>query len=284
LNWQGVFRYKSPVFLPKDTVISMRMHYDNTSANVRNPNNPPKRVTGGIDAKSEMGHLWLQVLPVAGGDHRAELQEAASVQQIKKYPGDFTANFRMGDLLLTKNQPVEAIDYFQRAAQADPRSVLAATELGVALFAAKRLPESLEMLRHALAIDSTYTDARFNFASVLASSGQFEDAVREFTQVLAENPDNLKARQRRAEVQVLWGDQVAKAGDDNKAIALYREAMPEVASNPAAHVRLGMAYARQERLDESQAEFEAVLRIDPSSSIARQAIDAIIARRKATGK
>jgi hypothetical protein len=45
-----------------------------------------------------------------------------------------------------------------------------------------------------------------------------------------------------------------------------------------------MAYARQERLDESQTEFEAVLRIDPKSSIARQAIDAIVARRKATGK
>ena len=54
--------------------------------------------------------------------------------------------------------------------------------------------------------------------------------------------------------------------------------------NPDVHVRLGMAYARQERLDESQAEFEAVLRIDPKSPIARQAIDAIVARRKATGK
>jgi hypothetical protein len=60
--------------------------------------------------------------------------------------------------------------------------------------------------------------------------------------------------------------------------------MPELASNPGLHVRLGMAYARLERLGESQAEFEAVLRIDPKSSIARQAIDAISARRKATGK
>jgi hypothetical protein len=60
--------------------------------------------------------------------------------------------------------------------------------------------------------------------------------------------------------------------------------MPDLASNPDVHIRLGMAYARQERLDESQAEFEAVLRLDPQSSIARPAIDAIVARRKATGK
>ena len=284
LNWQGVFRYQSPVLIPKDSVVTMRIHYDNSAGNVRNPNNPPKRVGGGTDAKSEMGHLWLQVLPAAEGDHRSELQESVSAQELQKYPDDFTANFRMGDLLLTRNQAAEAIPYFQRAAESDPRSVLAATELGAALFAAKRLPESAEMLRHALAIDATYTDARFNLASVLASSGKFEEAVQEFGQVLAAQPDNLKAQQHRAEAQVLWGDQAAKAGDDNKAIALYREAMPELASNPDVHARLGMAYARQERLDESQAEFEAVLRIDPKSSIARQAIDAIVARRKATGK
>ena len=284
LNWQGVFRYQSPVLLPKDSVVTMRIQYDNSTGNVRNPNNPPKRVTGGTDAASEMSHLWLQVLPVAEGDHRAELQESVSAQQLQKYPDDFTANFRMGDLLLTRNQADQAIPYFQRAAESDPGSVLASTELGAALFAARRLPESAETLRHALTIDPSYTDARFNLASVLASSGKFEEAVREFGQVLAAQPDNLKAQQRRAEVRVLWGDQVAKAGDDGKAIALYREAMPELASNPDVHIRLGMAYARQERLEESQAEFEAVLRIDPKSAIARQAIDAIAARRKATGK
>ena len=284
LNWQGVFRYKSPVLIPKDSVVTMRIHYDNSTDNVRNPNNPPKRVTGGADAASEMSHFWLQVLPVTEGDHRAELQESVSAQELQKYPDDFTANFRMGDLLLTRNQAALAIPYFERAAESDPRSVLAPTELGAALFAAGKLPESAEMLRHALAIDGTYTDARFNLASVLASSGKFEESVNEFGQVLAAQPDNLKAQQHRAEARVLWGDQLAKAGDDNKAIALYREAMPDLASNPDVHIRLGMAYARQERLDESQAEFEAVLRIDPKSSIARQAIDAIVARRKATGK
>src|SRR5260370_23626646 len=161
----------------------MRIHYDNSASNVRNPNNPPKRVTGGTDAASEMGHLWMQGLPTAERDHRAAVQESVSVQQIQKYPDDFTANFRMGDLLLTRNQAAEAIPYFERAAESDPRSVLAATELGAALFAAKKLPESAEMLRHALAIDATYTDARFNLASVLASSGKFEEAVQEFGQV-----------------------------------------------------------------------------------------------------
>ena len=284
LNWQGVFRYKTPVRLPKDSVVTMHIHYDNTADNVRNPNSPPKRVRGGPDAASEMSHLWLQLLPVAEGDHRAELQESVCQQQIKKYPDDFTANFRMGDILLTRNQPADAVQYFERAAQADPRSVLATAELGVALFMEKKLPESESTLRQALAVDPTYTDARFNLASVLASGGKFEEAAAEFSQVIREQPDNQKAQQYRAETLVLWGDRVAKSGDDKKAISLYSEAMPVLAATPDVHIRLGLAYARQERLDESQAEFEAVLRIEPNSPVAKQAIEAIAAHRKAKGK
>jgi tetratricopeptide (TPR) repeat protein len=142
----------------------------------------------------------------------------------------------------------------------------------------------VEALRLALTIDPAYTDARFNLASVLASGGKFEESAAEFAKVMVEQPDNLKARQNRAMVLVLWGDQSAKAGDDTRAIDLYREAMRDLASNADAHLRLRMAYARQERLDESQAEFEAALRIDPTSTIARQAIDGIIARRKAKGQ
>ena len=72
----GRLSLQEPLFLPKDTVVSMRYHYDNSADNVRNPNNPPQAVQGGNQATDEMGHLWLQVLPVAEGDHRAELQEA----------------------------------------------------------------------------------------------------------------------------------------------------------------------------------------------------------------
>lgn len=42
--------------------------------------------------------------------------------------------------------------------------------------------------------------------------------------------------------------------------------------------------ARMERLDESQTEFEAILRLDPNSLAAKQALDAIKARKAATAK
>jgi len=46
----------------------MRFTYDNSAANPRNPNRPPKRVTFGQTSSSEMGSVWLQVLPSTPGD------------------------------------------------------------------------------------------------------------------------------------------------------------------------------------------------------------------------
>jgi hypothetical protein len=73
LNWQAVYRYRQSRFLPRGTTISMRFHYDNSAANPRNPNHPPKRVRAGNEARDEMAHLWLQVLPRGAGDHRCPI-------------------------------------------------------------------------------------------------------------------------------------------------------------------------------------------------------------------
>lgn len=280
LNWQGVFRLKAPVRLPRGSTVSMRFHYDNSSENVRNPNSPPKRVTGGNTAVSEMGHFWMQVLPVTEGDQRAALQESLSMQRLAKYPEDFTGNFNMGDLLLNRGDAAGAVAYFEKAAKSDPSSALAATELGVALFRAGKLAEAEAQFGRALAIDASYTDARFDLASVLASSGKFAEAAQEFQKVLSERPDYPKAAQHLGEVLVLWGDVSAKSGDDTRAVAQYQEALALLGPNAQVYGRLGMAFARMERLDESQAQFEALLKLEPGSQVARQAIEAI-ARRKA---
>src|SRR5205823_592907 len=133
LNWQGVYKLKEPMLLPSGAVVSMRYHYDNSAENPRNPNSPPRAVRGGNQAVDEMGHLWLQVLPAAEGDQRAALQEGLMRQRLEKYPDDFTANYNLGDLLVERD-PKAAIPYFEAATRANPASVVAATELGVALF------------------------------------------------------------------------------------------------------------------------------------------------------
>jgi hypothetical protein len=66
--WQGQYRYAQPLRLPAGTVVSMVYTYDNSEANIRNPNNPPKRVHFGEQTTDEMAILFLEFAPVNNAD------------------------------------------------------------------------------------------------------------------------------------------------------------------------------------------------------------------------
>jgi len=279
LNWQGVYRLKAPLPLPKGTVVSMRYHYDNSPDNVRNPSTPPREVKGGNQATDEMGHLWLQVLPAAAGDQRAVLQEGLMRQRLEKYPDDFNANYNLGDALLNKGDAAGAIPYFQTAFRANPRNVVAATELGVALFSASKLPEAEEQFQAALAIEPGYTDARFDLASVQAARGRWDAAVNEFQQVLKERPDDSKTRQHLGQALYLWGDEFAKAGNSEQAVLRYRAASEYRPPDAELRTKTALMLARLGRLPEAQTELETALKIDPNFQPAKQMLEDVLRRR-----
>ena len=62
-NWQEQYRYAAPVKLPAGTRLEMEFTYDNSDANPRNPNHPPRRVVWGPDTTDEMAGLHVQAVP-----------------------------------------------------------------------------------------------------------------------------------------------------------------------------------------------------------------------------
>ncbi len=60
-NWQGGYRYTTPVNLPKGTHIEMAYTFDNSDKNVRNPSNPPREVRFGEQTNDEMAVAFLQI-------------------------------------------------------------------------------------------------------------------------------------------------------------------------------------------------------------------------------
>ena len=63
-NWQGQYRYASPVHLPKGTRVDMEYVFDNSANNPHNPASPPKMVTWGEETNDEMAIAFLEfVLP-----------------------------------------------------------------------------------------------------------------------------------------------------------------------------------------------------------------------------
>jgi hypothetical protein len=60
-NWQGAYRYVAPVDVPAGSLLSLSAYYDNSSANPRNPNDPPKAVSWGEATTDEMCLAFLGV-------------------------------------------------------------------------------------------------------------------------------------------------------------------------------------------------------------------------------
>jgi tetratricopeptide (TPR) repeat protein len=236
LNWQAVYRYADPVFLPRGTTVSMRYLYDNSGANPLNPNHPPKRVRGGNRARDEMAHLWLQVLPrnfdEKAGDPRMALQEALARHNIKNDPADFEAHYNLGAMLQRRGKAAEAIPEYEAALQLRPQDATANNALGAALIAAGQPDRAAAYLRTAAQRSPQYFDAHYNLGNALASAGDFPGAAEEFAAAVRIRPDDADA-----------------------------------------HANLGSALAELGQLAEAKAQFERALEINPSHVLARENLE-----------
>jgi mono/diheme cytochrome c family protein len=68
-NWQSLYQCEPSVRLPANTKIVLEALHDNSVANIRNPSNPPRRVTFGEETSNEMTAALIQFVPV----HEADL-------------------------------------------------------------------------------------------------------------------------------------------------------------------------------------------------------------------
>jgi len=224
-NWQGAYHYRQAVFLPKGTVISMRYHYDNSAANPRNPNQPPRRVVAGNQATDEMGHLWLQVLPKpdmisARGDRRMELQEALMRHRLEKYPGDFEASFEIGALRLARLDPAQALPMIETAVRIQSGDPEARNLLGSALAAVGRNTEAIEQFRAAVRLRPDYGTARYNLARALARAGKYDEAIESYGQLIKQFPRDAQVRDELGELYLKLGKGTEAAEYFNQALAI----------------------------------------------------------------
>jgi len=90
-NWQDQYIYQHDVLLPKGTVLHSKLVYDNSSANPRNPSDPPKEVKWGEQTTDEMGMAMLRVtaanrgeLPILAAAVRKHLVATYMADQARK--------------------------------------------------------------------------------------------------------------------------------------------------------------------------------------------------------
>ena len=202
-NWQGEYQYKRPVKLPKGTRVSMRYVYDNSTNNVRNPNQPPRHVSYGIQSADEMAELWLQVLAATPEDRRAI---AADQQKII-----FT----------------EAIEYNNYLLRLNPSDARAHGDIGKNLMFLGRKDEAAQYLARATELDPSLDEPHYYRGLMLRMAGQLQGAREAFAAAVRANPENSKAHGNLGLVHLQLGD--AARGKEHLEIALRLNPGDEIA-------------------------------------------------------
>ncbi len=266
INWQAVYEYKHPITLPKGTEVAMRITYDNSAENPRNPNSPPRRVRTGNRSEDEMGHVWLQLLPktpkLSGQDARFPLQEALMRRRLEKYPGDFLAHYNLAALLQSGGNLDQAIVSYKDALRIEPANPTARNGLASALLMQDRLPDAIQELRQTLQADPQYLNARYNLARALVVTGDLTAAEAEYLAFLRQKPDDAGA-------QAGLGSVYFKQRKFSDALSRFRDACRLNPNDADMQTNLGTLLAISGDLPEAIQAFETALRIDPAHQAAR---------------
>jgi tetratricopeptide (TPR) repeat protein len=253
-NWQDQYRYAAPFWLPAGTRIEMEYIFDNSSANPRNPSQPPTRVQWGWRSADEMADVWIQVMTRSdadrvrlNGDVRRKMAEEDVVgceALIAREPDYVDLRNDAASLYLELGQPARALTHFAVVSRLQPESAVARYNVGVALEAAGRTAEAAREYEAAIERDPAYSVAHNNLGSLRLGQGRLDEALGHFERAVASGPAN-------AEAQNNLGAMLMASGDAPGAIAHLREATRLRPVYPEAHFNLARAYASLRQFDEA---------------------------------
>jgi hypothetical protein len=204
-DWQGDYRYKEPLFLPKGTTVAMQFSYDNSTNNLRNPNHPPRRVLFGPQTTDEMGELWIQAVPRSREDFN-QLQQAYNAKELTKMvgtsqyklalnPNDAKAHLQLGKVLIGLQRFPEALPHLDAAARLEPTNDLPHYFMGVAYRLQRDVPRAQRELEAALQLNSENYKTHGNLAQIYLEAGDLSRAEHHFQTALRLNPEDVLARQ-----------------------------------------------------------------------------------------
>jgi Flp pilus assembly protein TadD len=227
-RWQHVYRYVTPVTLPKGTTLAMRYTFDNSAANPRNPQQPPERVLWGQRSRDEMGDLWIQVLTRNNRDLETLIRDvrpkvlAEDVfgyeREIQRDPESVALHDDVAQVYLQLGRAQEAVAHFDASLRLNPQSPATHFNLGTALTVAGRFDEAIEQYGTALRLNPDYPRAHNNLGSVLMQRGNVQDAMAHFAEAVRLEPANVEARSNLAVAY-------AAAGEFERAVEIVQAAL-----------------------------------------------------------
>ena len=239
-NWQDDYRYEEPIHLPAGTRLRVRFTFDNSTANPRNPHDPPITVGFGPQATDEMAELMLQVLPVGDAPTLARSLAVKRARDdilgyqalLRADPADHVNHAALAVRYLDVGQVALAREHLERAIALAPDFADAHYNLGGVALAEGDTAAAGASYRRAVALRPDYPEAHNNLGGVLAATGALDEALVHYRLAVRLDPGHSGAHYNLANV-------LLARGESTEAIRHYRLALeaapddPEVMNNLA---------------------------------------------------
>ena len=184
--WQEDYVLRNPVSLSKGSKIEMEFVYDNSTANVRNPNHPPARVRTGERTVDEMGNITFVVSAHSAAD-KAALRES-KYRRALAMNETARAHYNLANALSDENQRDQAIEHYRRALAIDGTMVPARMNLGVALLAESKFTEAAAQFALVLKTQPDLAPAHLDLGIALFAQHDIKAAITHYQRALTIDP------------------------------------------------------------------------------------------------
>ncbi len=118
-HWQGIYSFPKVIKIPSGSTIYSEAHYDNTSANPDNPNNPPISVHLGESTTDEMMLVYFAFTPYQNGDENIIIDSTSIINGVEQVNSSKIITPQLYDLSPNPASNIITFQYFL------PKSVVA---------------------------------------------------------------------------------------------------------------------------------------------------------------
>jgi tetratricopeptide (TPR) repeat protein len=178
---------------------------------------------------------------------------------IASSPGNYIAQYNLGDDLVEKGRLDEAMTHYQKAVDINPKSAEAHNNLGLAFYQKGKTNQAIAEYQMALQVNPHLALAHYNLGNIYLQFGKLDDAILQYQQALQSEPDH-------AVVCVNLGSAFQQKGNLDQAGIYYRRALQINPDDPKAHNNLGEILLQKASLAEAIVHFQKAARLNPGDA------------------
>ncbi|HEU4401179.1 MAG TPA: tetratricopeptide repeat protein [Candidatus Polarisedimenticolia bacterium] len=177
----------------------------------------------------------------------------------------------LGTLLSLKGDKKGALEQFERAVRADPDWPVAQGNMATLLYEQGRLPEARAAFERWVKLEPESVEGRLEYALALLMTQQWDEAIRQFGEVLKRNPSELRAN-------IALGETLLRKGDLEGAQAHLEKAAGISGKLPRVYNSLAEVYEKRGLTEQAQQAYRRSLAIEPRQEEVRRRLAALVLR------